>query len=213
MSGRPRGGSKSRRRRRPEMTFEWRRTAMLADGTVGYYMLQSRHDDCLRAALATMLQVSPPDVPDPRLDERTQAGDDPDVVVAESWTALEQWLSGRGQILSCHDEPLFICNSDPKWKRWIGVCSGGDGADALTTVEAVLATGLVNRAARRGSVIEQVLNDPTRVRYSEHCLVMSYDELLFDPGSTIEPPPGFAPRVWDTSEISWGITIEPKEGV
>ena len=43
-------------------------TRVLPDGTLGFRI--TRRDDCLRAAVATCLQVSPDEVPDPDIDFR-----------------------------------------------------------------------------------------------------------------------------------------------
>jgi hypothetical protein len=97
------------------MTFQHRMVAQLEDGSVGYAMLGERGDDCLRAAIATCLQVPPNEVPDPDIDRRVIAGHDPDRINLDTWTRLLAWLQGRGLNLVYHDTPAVDC------ERWIGV--------------------------------------------------------------------------------------------
>ena len=85
----------------------------LSDGTLGYYM--RRPDDCLAAAIATVLQVPLTDVPDPRLDEQVRAGRDPDEISRTTAEKLERWLHARGLRLVVHHRvPVNRA-------RWIGV--------------------------------------------------------------------------------------------
>jgi hypothetical protein len=111
--------------------FGWPMVVRLPTGERGYY--QTRNDDCMRAAVATCLQVPIEDVPDPRLDERLAAGDDPDELDRLARAELEGWLAGRGLRLVRH------------WRlpvdreRWIGVSPGpgefGDHVLVMTRAE------------------------------------------------------------------------------
>lgn len=92
-----------------------RRTVTLGDGTIGYFERPGRTDDCFAACLATCLQVPLDEVPDPRLDERLRAGEDPAEINRSAWQTLAAWLTGRGLQVVVHDEPPFEA------PRWIGV--------------------------------------------------------------------------------------------
>lgn len=96
----------------------------LADGTLGYWVEKNRADDCLRAALATCLQVAPEDVPDPRLDDRRDQGWSVERVEFYAREELAEWLDGRGLRKVVHRRP-------PTWRRrWIGViCRSGVFSD------------------------------------------------------------------------------------
>ncbi len=85
----------------------------LADGTTGYYMRRS--DDCLQAALASLLQVPPHTLPDIRIDARLAAGEDPEQVTRVFWQEMAQWADRRGITLIIHPEP------PRSERRWIGV--------------------------------------------------------------------------------------------
>lgn len=94
---------------------ETHRTMRLADGTVGYSVRFLREDDCFAAAVATILQVPPEDVPDPRLDERLAAGENPEEVNRTAWREFEIWLAGRGLTMIVHRSVPVDA------ERWIGV--------------------------------------------------------------------------------------------
>jgi hypothetical protein len=89
----------------------------LDDGRTGFY--QRRADDCMRAALATLMQVPIWEIPDPRLDERLAAGEDPDDIDRNAGAELEHFLAGYGLKLVKHSHV-------PLEGDWIGV-SRGDG--------------------------------------------------------------------------------------
>ncbi len=114
----------------------------LRDGTFGYFVRGLRTDDCWAAALATCLQVPIDEVPDPRLDERLRAGEDPAEVDRSAWLALDRWLADRGYRMTVH------CKPPTSRKRWIGI---------------VQLPGW----------------------FQSHCLVMSRDEVLFDPAAAV----------------------------
>jgi hypothetical protein len=82
---------------------------------VGYCMDPTRYDDCLRPCVATVLQVDVRQVPDPQIDARLAAGDDPNQISHDGWTELAAWLEDRGFDLVLHaDVPVDR-------PRWIGV--------------------------------------------------------------------------------------------
>ena len=91
-----------------------RTTVTLPDGTIGYYERGMRSDDCFAACLATCLQVPIEDVPDPRIDERLQAGESPEDVDRSACEELGRWLTARGLCMVTHRPPV----ASP---RWIGV--------------------------------------------------------------------------------------------
>lgn len=84
----------------------------LSDGTTGYAMV--RTDDCLRAAVATCIQVDIDEVPDARIDERLAAGESVERVDRESWRQMVEWLGGRGYEVVEHAKP-------PNRGRWLGI--------------------------------------------------------------------------------------------
>lgn len=92
-----------------------RTTAALPDGTTGYYERAMRTDDCFAACLATCLQVPIEEVPDPRLDERLQAGEDGHEIGHSAWRRLAEWLDERRLRMLVHETPPW------KHARWIGV--------------------------------------------------------------------------------------------
>ena len=159
------------------MTMKRRTAVELEDGTTGYAMLGERGDDCLRAALATCLQVPPNEVPDPDIDRRVIAGHDPETINLDAWTRLLAWLQGRGLQLVYHDTPAVDC------ERWIGVW-----APPLHTVnlEQIVddelhrpdVTRTMRRKIYRSGKDVAVAN---KGDFSGHCVVMSYDTLLLTP--------------------------------
>lgn len=98
----------------------------------------ARWDDCLRPCIATLLQIPPDRLPDPRLDERLDAGDDPETIVRESWETLHGWLHQRGLRLTFHQKP-------PPARRWVGVCRPKKGSTAFAADHCVVMDGLGGR--------------------------------------------------------------------
>ena len=92
-----------------------RTTVELADGSIGYYERGMRTDDCLAASLATCLQVPLGEVPDPRIDERLEAGEGAEDIRQSAALELERWLSARGLRIVTHEPPPW------ESPRWIGV--------------------------------------------------------------------------------------------
>jgi hypothetical protein len=82
---------------------------------IGYAMHPFRTDDCLRPAIATVTQIPIEQVPDLRLDQRAEDGEDDDAISASSWTAIEEWAaSNRLRMRSWRTPPVAR-------RRWIGV--------------------------------------------------------------------------------------------
>ena len=102
----------------------YRPAVRLEDGSVGWCMSPARLDDCLRPSIATVLQVSPAQIPDPRLDERLEAGESASEINRETWERLDRWLAGRGLRLVFHRNALPV-----ERDRWIGVVAGTPLAD------------------------------------------------------------------------------------
>ena len=90
-------------------------TKLLADGTVGYCVRAPRRDDCFAAALATCLQVPIDELPDPRIDERLDAGETPDEINRAASVALAVWLQTADLRMVIHHK------LPPRRRRWIGV--------------------------------------------------------------------------------------------
>lgn len=181
-----------------------RKMERLRDGTTGYSMFPDRMDDCLRAAVATVLQVEPRAIPDPQIARRLLAGDDPDVITRETWALLERWLSEQGLRLLVHDTPPIGAD------RWIGVCAGATAADTAAVVdEHLFDTAKTTRTARRKMHRDGTADAVRGVEhFSGHCLVMAGRTLLFDPAAAVEPPTGMVTRRWRPSDVTWGISFE-----
>ena len=144
----------------------------LDDGSVGYTMDPTRRDDCFRAALATLLGVPVEQVPDPRLDERLEAGEDPEEINRETWARLDAWLAGRALRLVLHHDALPVdCD------RWIGVARAPDPDDI----------------------------------FGDHCLVLSRDQVIFNPSISLEVPRGMQIERPTLANIAYGITCDSKE--
>lgn len=142
------------------------------DGESGYYADPVRWDDCFRSAIATATQVPPEQIPDPRLQQRVRAGEDPDEISDESWERIARWAERRGWQLVLHDTvPVDR-------ERWIGVCVD-DG---------------------RGT-------DPNP--FPDHCLVMSYGDIIFDVAGRASAPPGQRLRTWRPSDVTYGVSFDP----
>jgi len=91
----------------------WPRTKRLADGSTGYFIPLPRLDACWAAAVATCLQVPIEELPDSRIDERLQAGWDPEAINADHWSQWGHWLEGHGLRIVEH-APLPL-------RRWVGI--------------------------------------------------------------------------------------------
>jgi hypothetical protein len=85
----------------------------LRDGTFGY--LQRRSDDCLQAAIASLLQMAPHQIPDLQMNRTMLRVQDIDEVFALSGEKMHHWTQENGVTLRYHARPL------PSAKRWIGV--------------------------------------------------------------------------------------------
>lgn len=89
----------------------------LGDGTLGY--LQRRTDDCLQAALASLLQVPMPDVPDLHQLKQIVSGTAPEETHRRGHERLERWLAQAGLRLVCDDE------LPERSERWIALAVSG----------------------------------------------------------------------------------------
>lgn len=152
------------------------------DGEVGYYADPVRWDDCLRAAIATALQIPPEQIPDPRLHARLNAGDDPDEISDESWLRIAEWAERRGLQMMLHEEDEVPADRE----RWIGVCVYTPRWDELWQMD-----------------------EPNP--FGDHCLVMSYDRVIFEPAARAIVPRGMELQTWDASEVTYGISFDPRE--
>ena len=152
------------------------------DGEIGYYADPVRWDDCLRAAIATALQVPPEQIPDLRLHARLDAGEDPDEISDSSWLRIAEWAERRGLRMMLHEEHEVPADRE----RWIGVC-----------VHPVRWHELAR------------FDEPNP--FVDHCLVMSYDRVIFEPAARAIVPRGMEPQTWDASEVTYGISFDPRE--
>ena len=153
-----------------------RPTARLAKDGIGYYADPVRWDDCLRAAIATATQIPVGQVPDLRLHERLDAGDDPDEISEESWLRIARWAEDRGLRLMLHD------TVPADRERWIGVCEYTPTWDE---------------------------DEPNP--FPDHCLVMSYGRVIFDPAASVIAPRGMRLRTWDADDVTYGLSFDRKE--
>ena len=91
------------------------RSTRLRDGSVGFYGRLPRTDDCQAAALATVLQVPIEEIPDPNVDERLLAGEDPAEIHRSAYAELEAWLERRRLRAVLHRKVPAARS------RWLGV--------------------------------------------------------------------------------------------
>ncbi len=157
-----------------------------ADG-VGYGMHPTRPDGCLRAALATATQIPVDQVPDLHLDQRVRAGEDPEEISRDAWARIGEWLSGRGLRLVLHD--AVPVDRD----RWVGVIGGR-----------------VDEAAMAAVGVEMGNADNP---FLDHCIVLSYERIVFDPAVSLKPelPRGMRLPTWQLSQIEYGLSFDRKE--
>lgn len=164
----------------------------LGGGEHGYAMHPQRHDECFRAALATMLQVPVDQVPDPRLDDLYDRGVDPVEISRRFWRHLADWLAPHGLEVAFHHDALPLDRA-----RWIGV-------------------HVVDQVELQAAIIAKKHDPSTFTRagataFSDHCFVMARDAVHFDPGVGVLSPPGLVQRAVRLSDITYGITLDPKE--
>jgi len=169
--------------------LDWKRDnqrVQLGDDGVGYYADAGLTDDCFRAAIATATQIPIREVLDLRLHCRLAEGEDPDEINVDSWQRIARWLAGRGLQLTRHDSvPVDR-------ERWVGVCTCPPDL-----VEELTAPRLV-----RGK--------PWTNPFIDHCLVMSYDRVVFDPAANAHAPEGMRPRPWQSTDVTYGLSFDPK---
>lgn len=104
-----------REQRAREQYRRWQQPKRLRDGTWGYPTRAPRTDDCMAAAIATVLQAPISEVPDPQIDFRLEAGETVEEIERSAWAELAQWLGDRGLRLVIHENvPVPI-------DRWIGI--------------------------------------------------------------------------------------------
>lgn len=151
---------------------------------IGYAMHPYRGDDCFASAIATCTQVPIEQVPDLRLDRRFESGEDLDEIARSSWERVANWASRRGLTLRFSEElPLQL-------DRWIGVVHReAEGWDQRYEQE-----------MRSG--------DSVTLPFQDHCLVMAWDRLHFDPSCGVRLPRGATGRwCYHPSEITYGIAF------
>lgn len=177
--------NRAARRAKPRVRpagFKHRLQARLsADGEIGYGVDPARWDDCFRAAIATTTQIPVEQVPDLRLADRLAAGDDPDEINGESWQRIAIWANRRGLQLMRH-ETVPVDHA-----RWIGVC---------VTPWLVM------------PMLARIYQEQPRA-FTDHCLVMSYDAVHFDPTVSVKAPRGARVRTWKPSDVTYGLTFDP----
>jgi hypothetical protein len=85
----------------------------LGGGECGW--IQARQDDCLRMAVATLLQIPPYEVPDLEVDKQLERGHSPDLIAAAVVETYSVWAANRGLRMTVHDR--LPVDRD----RWLGV--------------------------------------------------------------------------------------------
>jgi hypothetical protein len=85
----------------------------LEDGRIGHF--QRRIDQCLEAAVATVLRLPYGDVPDFRLRESLESGEAPEEIGARAWAALGGFAARHGLRVVAHERP------PTRLRSWIGV--------------------------------------------------------------------------------------------
>jgi hypothetical protein len=85
----------------------------LRDGTLGYF--QRRFDDCLQAAIASLLQTPMPTVPDLRIGQKLANGMDHEELEREIAGQMGRWVDRCGVTVYLHTSPPTF------ERRWIGV--------------------------------------------------------------------------------------------
>jgi hypothetical protein len=158
----------------------------LGDGELGYCMDPTRTDDCFRSAIATATQIPVEQVPDPRLDRRLAAGDDPQTIGRETWERLAVWLADRGLRLVFHEAVPV------ERERWIGVIPWVASPERRSSPPAA---GYIWR------------DNP----FNDHCLVMTYGDIHFDPAVSAKVPPGMRLPAWRVSDVYYGISFDRQE--
>jgi hypothetical protein len=153
-------------------------SSRLRDGTVGYF--GRRVDECLTAAFASLLQVPLP-VPDLRLDQQVTAG-------------RERLLAtyGNDEELALHVEMLHLEIGAAAWEQ----LSGWVREQGLTIVlhEQPLP---VDQPRWIG-----VVSGGQESRFSDHCLVMTGRDVLFDPMSVA------GEIEHQLTDVDYGLTLE-----
>lgn len=100
---------------------DWGATPLPGD-EIGYGMNPYRGDDCLLAAIATATQIPIEEVPDPRLHDRLDAGEEQDEINRTTWSLIEDWAASRELALK------FWTDLPAPRERWIGI-SGCEAAE------------------------------------------------------------------------------------
>lgn len=85
----------------------------LPNGDTGWCVRRS--DDCLAAAVASLLQVPIDQVPDPNLDASIAAGANADELATQMWSDLSRWAQDRGLQMTYHEQVPVDAD------RWIGI--------------------------------------------------------------------------------------------
>ena len=158
-----------------------RRIVKLKDGTRGYCMRADRLDECFAAALATLVQLPMSKVPDWRLHEREDAGDDPEQIRRDAAAQLDEWLGARGLQLVHHQTPPVEC------ARWIGICPPSPEVRRMFAYAHSLGFHAGN--------------------FQDHCVVMAFAEVLHDPAIAVTPPSGSQLRTFHLSDVTHGFTV------
>ena len=167
----------------------------LKDGTLGYGVDPVRWDDCFRAAVATATQVHVDQVPDLRLEERFRAGADPHEISSSSWERIAHWADSRGLQLVFH-ETVPVDR-----ERWIGVCQA-----TLMQTEMLLLAGYLGY----GDELKHVAREVDERPFSDHCLILSHDRVIFDPAASVAAPHGSRVKTWEADDVTYGISFDPQ---
>jgi hypothetical protein len=134
----------------------------LRDGTLGYF--QRKTDDCLRAAIASCVQIPPHLVPELRIDEQLMLNKEPEEIERTNTVKMGRWMEQNGVTIRLR--PILPSTA----KRWIGVVKAN--------------------------------------AHTDHCLLMTGRDCLFDSASLVPPGPSEPTSTYTHEDIDYGITIE-----
>jgi hypothetical protein len=148
---------------------------------IGYGMDPYRTDDCFQAAIATCTQIPIEQVPDLQLDKRLSEGTSPEEISRASWDRIDWWAVKRRLRLTYFDHVPV-----PR-ERWIGVIE------------------------YRGPVPTEHHASGGNHGFTDHCLVMCHDRLVFDPSCSVRVPAGMRLLCFDPKDITYGISFDKEE--
>jgi hypothetical protein len=104
----------------------------LRDGSLGF--VQRRADDCLQAAIASLLQIPMHKVPDLEIGKQLERGVEPEAINRGIAEEMGRWADGLGLTVTVHSATL------PRSGRWIGIVPG-PGVGEMSTDHCLVLDG------------------------------------------------------------------------